>query len=262
MSIEPRALVGVVIGLLFGFGAFCTLQDASSTVPFTVAAADFPPGYTLTAADVTVAQVNIDDAQALTFHPGDERMALVGRILQVPLANGQLIPRNATTPLLPLVEGEVAWTVATDDRSVWRDARPGGRVHIWVVIEVRDDLAEVTFVPYPLVLGAYIRDTFFSDDGKRQNVTLIVPDDPTVLDALSSGSLSGFLIFFVLPYEPNLELFMPNGDPAATPEAGESEDQADEDAPTDASATPDESSAGDAEENDSADAGTTPATDP
>jgi len=183
--VDTRMLVGVVLVAVSVVGGLVFWRSAQQTMPVVVAARDLPAGHVLAADDLTVAQVKLEEQQAVLAIAADELDGLVGRTVDGTVHGGALLvrPDLASGPVLG--PGDAAITVAVRADSVYQQLRPGDAV---MVLDTRDKgkptsqtstlLARASVYAVSLEPRAVaMRSSTTDDDAPRavSNVTLLVP---------------------------------------------------------------------------------------
>ncbi|HEV8636471.1 MAG TPA: Flp pilus assembly protein CpaB [Chloroflexota bacterium] len=100
--LDARVLVGIALLLAATGGWLVFWTNATDTRPVVVATRDLPAGAILSASDLTVAQVRVDDTIYAAAIPAAQMAGLVGRQLAEPVHAQQLLvgPQVASRPRL------------------------------------------------------------------------------------------------------------------------------------------------------------------
>lgn len=100
--LDARVLVGIALLLAATGGWLIFWTNATDTRPVVVATRDLPAGAILSASDLTVAQVRVDDTIYAAAIPAAQMAGLVGRQLAEPVHAQQLLvgPQVASRPRL------------------------------------------------------------------------------------------------------------------------------------------------------------------
>lgn len=121
--LDARALVGLFLLVLATGGSLLFWQSANDARAVVVATRDLPAGATLTAGDLTVARVRIDDGLYGAAVPAEELTGLVGRQLGEPVHRQQLLVRAQVSSRRLIGPEQVALTIPVSAQSA-----AGGRV--------------------------------------------------------------------------------------------------------------------------------------
>jgi hypothetical protein len=161
--LDLRLLLGIAMVLGAVVLGAVVVSRAQHTTPVVAATRDLAAGTVLTAAELTVVRVRLDDA-ASALYPGSTS-ALVGRQLARDVRGGELIPRAAaatshaeTTVTVPLPEGSAP------------PLHAGQRIEVWLS---SPSCPSVVLLGDVTVQGVSSRDTGFSG-GDGQDVVLRV----------------------------------------------------------------------------------------
>lgn len=207
--IDMRAVLGVFVMLVAFAGslAFWTLSsDARAVV---VATRDLPATSVLSASDLAVSQVRVDDAIYQTAIPASELSSLVGKPLAEPVHAQQMLVRAQVAPRPPLGADRLALTIAVSpETAVGGRLRPGDWVQVLATLNKgKPDTRTTVVLPRVSVydVGYDPRTTAFSTDvtnngvaqGTAKWVTLIVTPDQA--RQLAEAKWSGDLDVALLP---------------------------------------------------------------
>lgn len=145
--LDLRAVFGLFLMLLAIAGSLALWRGATETRAVLVGTRDLSAGATLTASDLTVAHVQVDDRIYDTAVPADELTALVGRQLAEPVHAGQLIARPQVSERSPLAPNELLLTVpATLQTAAGGRMRPGDAARVLVTTNKGKPEARTTVV--------------------------------------------------------------------------------------------------------------------
>lgn len=128
-----RAAFGVFLLLLATGGSIAFWTASSDTRAVLVATRDLPAGAMLTATDVAVARVRVDDAIYQAAVPASELTSLVGTQLAEPMHAQQLLARAQLSSRPTLGPGHLALTIAVSpETAVGGRLRPGDAVQVFL----------------------------------------------------------------------------------------------------------------------------------
>lgn len=135
LRIDPRVLLGILLVLVAAAGEIAFWNSTTDTRGVLVVTQDLPAGATLTAADLAVAQVHLDDAlYAANFSAADEP-ALLGRQLGEPAHARQILARAQVVGGLHLDPGQLAMTIAVSaETAADGQLKPGDDVEVLVTV--------------------------------------------------------------------------------------------------------------------------------
>lgn len=133
----PRRLdlrAGVGILLLFAaiagnIGFWLASSDSRDVL---VAIRDLPAGAQLSATDLAVARVRLDDSLYEAVVPASERSSVIGRQLAAPAHAHQLLGRTHVSGQSPLAPGQLALTIPISAETAGGRIRPGAQVQVLV----------------------------------------------------------------------------------------------------------------------------------
>jgi Flp pilus assembly protein CpaB len=128
--LDVRAVFGAFLLVTATGGAIAFWSATSDTREVLVAARDLPAGARLSAADLAVARVRVDDAIYGASVPAAEREALAGRELSEPVHANQLLTRAELSARSPLGPDQVAFTIPVTAETVSGRVRPGTSVQV------------------------------------------------------------------------------------------------------------------------------------
>jgi Flp pilus assembly protein CpaB len=129
--LDGRVLAGLFLAAVVFAGSLAVWQRSNDSRPVVVAARDLPAGATLTASDVTVARVRLDDEMYAAAVPGDEAASLVGRQLAAPVYARQIVGRPQVSTRSAIAPDQVALTIpVTTESAVGGRVRPGDDVQV------------------------------------------------------------------------------------------------------------------------------------
>lgn len=186
---DVRLLVGAVLVVVAVLATYLLINAANSTTRVWASAQALVPGQVLSAADLTVAEVNLADI-------GDKYLAAdselpVGSSVRTVVAEGELLPASAVTPLSDL-EGRV---VAIDvSGSVPTIVDAGSLVDVWAQPE-SNGLDDSEVDPEQIVTSAPVSNitrevgSFGVGDGARIEVFVAADELSDVLGALDGRSV-------------------------------------------------------------------------
>jgi flagella basal body P-ring formation protein FlgA len=136
---DLRALVGLLLMLAAVGGVIVAWTAAENTRPIVVAVRDLPSGAIVSADDLTVGRVRVDDSIYNAAVPGTSLDSLVGRQLAEPVRADQVLVAGAASPRPAVAPGQIVLTIPL--RS---DYAAGGRLHPGEVMQV---VARTTHAP-------------------------------------------------------------------------------------------------------------------
>jgi Flp pilus assembly protein CpaB len=129
--VDLRAVFGLFLLLLATGGSIAFWSASSDTRAVLVATRDLPAGATLSASDVAVARVRVDDAIYEASWPAAAREELIGRQLAEPVHAQQLLVRAQLSTRPPLQPDQLALTIPIrPDTAVGGRVRPGDYVQV------------------------------------------------------------------------------------------------------------------------------------
>lgn len=133
--LDARVLVGIALLLAATGGWLVFWTSATDTRPVVVATRDLPAGAILSASDLTVAQVRVDDAIYDAAIPAEQMAGLVGRQLSEPAHAQQLLVGPQVTSRPQLGPEQMAITVPVSTRTAAGGRiRPGDEVKVLVTL--------------------------------------------------------------------------------------------------------------------------------
>src|SRR5687768_1275166 len=129
--VDLRAVFGLFLLLLATGGSIAFWSASSDTRAVLVATRDLPAGATLSAGDLAVARVRVDDAIYEASLPAAAREELIGRQLAEPVHAQQLLVRAQLSSRPPLQPDQLALTIPIrPDTAVGGRVRPGDYVQV------------------------------------------------------------------------------------------------------------------------------------
>jgi pilus assembly protein CpaB len=129
--VDLRAVFGLFLLLLATGGSIAFWSASSDTRAVLVATRDLPAGATLSASDLAVARVRVDDAIYEASWPAAAREELIGRQLAEPVHAQQLLVRAQLSTRPPLQPDQLALTIPIrPDTAVGGRVRPGDYVQV------------------------------------------------------------------------------------------------------------------------------------
>jgi len=129
--IDLRAVLGVILMLLAMAGSAVVWSTLSDTRPVVVATRDVPAGAVLSASDVSIARLRLDDTLYQAAIPGDSAGSLVGKQLAEPVHAHQILVQSQLSPRQALAPGQVAMTIpVTAESAVGGGLHPGDAVEV------------------------------------------------------------------------------------------------------------------------------------
>ena len=129
--IDLRVVFGLFLLLLATGGSIAFWSASSDTRAVLVATRDLPAGATLSASDLAVARVRVDDAIYETAWPATAREELIGRQLAEPAHAQQLLVRAQFSSRPPLQPDQLALTIPVrPDTAIGGRVRPGDYVQV------------------------------------------------------------------------------------------------------------------------------------
>jgi Flp pilus assembly protein CpaB len=131
--LDARALVGLCLLVLAAGGSLAFWARADDARAVLIATRDLPVGATLTASDLAVTRVRLEDPVYAAAVPAEELPALVGRVLAEPVHASQLLARAQLAARPPLAPGQVVITIPlAAPTAAGGRVRPGDRVAVLV----------------------------------------------------------------------------------------------------------------------------------
>ncbi|QTE30291.1 SAF domain-containing protein [Pengzhenrongella sicca] len=192
---DPRLLVGllIIVGAM-ALGSWAVSTAASST-PVYLASATLTAGDRLDAADLTVAQVRLDDAEAARYLPATAAPP-TGLVVLRTVQRGELVPASAVGAAGSLDVRPVPIAVADEPPA---GMVPGALVDLWVIPEARDGVPaqEPHLLASALDVAEVARPSGGFAVGGTSTVHVLVPtgDLPAILGALATeGSVRVVLV--------------------------------------------------------------------
>ena len=129
--LDPRAAFGLFLMLVSVAGSVAFWTASTDTRAVLVVTRDRPAGATLTASDVAVADVRVDDSIFAATVPAEEQIAVVGRQLAEPIHARQLLGRAQLSGRPPLNPGQMALTIqVSSNTAAGGRVRPGDSVQV------------------------------------------------------------------------------------------------------------------------------------
>ena len=128
--IDWRLLVGAALFLVGAGGAIVGHQLTDDTRSVLVATRDLPAGARLSAGDVAVAKVRVDDAMYGAAIPAAEQGSYAGTQLVEPVHAHQLLTRAQLSARSPLGPDQVAITIPVSADTAPQRVEPGSSVEI------------------------------------------------------------------------------------------------------------------------------------
>lgn len=133
--IDVRALFGIALMLVAIGGSMAFWTLTSDARPVLVATRDLPATAVLSAADVAVARVRVDDAIYNIAIPGAEMNTVVGKPLSQPVHAHEMLVRGHLAPRPPLTPDQRAVTIpVTPDTAAGGRMRPGDSVMVLLTL--------------------------------------------------------------------------------------------------------------------------------
>ena len=133
--LDMRALLGLFLMLVAVGGSIAFWTTSSDTRSVLVATRDLPAGASLTAADLAIARVRLDDTIYQAALPATELSSLVGKQLAEPVHAQQVLVRPQLAARAALAPGQVAFTIAaTPETAVGGKMQPGDTVQVLVTV--------------------------------------------------------------------------------------------------------------------------------
>jgi pilus assembly protein CpaB len=132
---DPRALVGIALTLAALAASVAFWVNATDTRAVLVATRDLPAGATLSASDIGITYIRMDDAVFSAAVPADMLNSLSGRQLGEPVHAQQVLARAQLAAQYGLAPDQVAITIpARPDSAVDGRLRPGDWVRVLVTV--------------------------------------------------------------------------------------------------------------------------------
>jgi Flp pilus assembly protein CpaB len=129
--LDLRAVLGLVLLLVATAGSILFWSASSDARSVLVATRDLPAGATLSANDLAVARVRVDDAVYAAAWPASAREELIGRQLAEPIHAQQLLVRPQLATRSPLAADQLALTIPVRaETAVGGRLRPGDHVQV------------------------------------------------------------------------------------------------------------------------------------
>ncbi|MBI4496649.1 MAG: Flp pilus assembly protein CpaB [Chloroflexi bacterium] len=131
--LDWRSIFGVFLLLVATGGSLAFWTVSSDTRAVVVATRDLPAGATLSATDLAVARVRVDDTIYHASLPADELTTIVGKQLAEPVHAHQLLVRPQLSNRPVLAPNQLALTIAiSPETAVGGRLRPGDAVQVLV----------------------------------------------------------------------------------------------------------------------------------
>lgn len=208
--IDLRAVFGIALMLVAigGSMAFWTLtSDARSVL---IATRDLPATAVLSASDVAIARVRVDDRMYQVAIPGGEMNNVVGKALSLPVQANEMLVHGHLAPRPPLNPDQRAFTIpVTPDTAAGGRLRSGDSVEIRLTVNKgKPDVRTTVLLPRVTVydVGYESRVSALGADsagavspGTIKWLTLAVTSDQA--DALAQARWSGELDVALRPQE-------------------------------------------------------------
>lgn len=129
--IDLRGVFGLFLLFVATAGSIAFWSATSDTRGVLVATRDLPTGATLSAGDLAVANVRIDDALYRETIPAEELQSVVGRQLAAPAHASQLLARVQLSSQPLLGPGQLALTVPVSaETAAGGRIRPGDQIQV------------------------------------------------------------------------------------------------------------------------------------
>jgi pilus assembly protein CpaB len=145
--LDLRAVVGVILLLGATGGSIAFWTASADTRAVVVATRDLPAGSTLTATDLAVTRVRVDDAIYQVTIPADALVTLVGKPLAEPMHARQLLVSQQIAARPPLAPEQVAFTLPVGPEVVaGGHLRPGDLVEVLVTTDKGKPDSQTTVV--------------------------------------------------------------------------------------------------------------------
>ena len=133
--IDLRLVLGFLVMAVTITGSILFWGLTSDARPVVLATRDLPALAVLTPADLTVAQLRLDDTVYQAAIPGADLASLVGRPLAEPVHANQVLVRAQVAPRPPLAPDQTAMTIpVAPEASVGGRLRPGDQVRVMVTL--------------------------------------------------------------------------------------------------------------------------------
>lgn len=130
--LRPRAIVGLLVAGVAFVATLSAWSAASTGRPVLVASRDLAAGHVLTAEDLAISTVRLDDSLYRAALPASESSSLIGRPLTSPAYDGQILVRQQVADKPGIPSGQVAMTVqVSTDRVAVGYVQRGDKVAIF-----------------------------------------------------------------------------------------------------------------------------------
>lgn len=134
--LDTRVLVGLFLACLAIIGGLSFWKKTTDTQAVLTTTRDLPAGARLTAADLAVSHVRLDDRLLRAVVPAAEQASVVGKQVGQPVGAHQLLARTQLAPRAPLAPDQLAMTVpVSPDTAVGGRLRPGDAVQIVATLD-------------------------------------------------------------------------------------------------------------------------------
>lgn len=183
--------LGVALIVVCALGAFWLVDRLSTTTQVVVAASDVPQGQTLTAEDLTIADVSVPDGVATI--PAGELNTLVGQRAVGPLEEGAMLtPGDVSPAAFPAAGSAVVGIRVSAGQIPSNDVDPGDPIQIIGTPREGDDPPSGDA---PVVTGTVQNISSPATDGTVVVDVLVSTDQSATLAALSAtGRISVILV--------------------------------------------------------------------
>lgn len=129
--LDLRAMVGLLLMLAAVGGAIVAWTAAENTRPIVVAVRDLPSGTIVSADDIAVRRVRVDDSIYTAAIPGANLGTLVGRQLAEPVHADQVLVQAQLSGRPTVPAGQIVLTIPLKP-----DNAVGGRLHSGDIVQV------------------------------------------------------------------------------------------------------------------------------
>jgi len=134
--VDGRALAGLFLTVVSVLGALVFWNATSDTRPVVIATRDRPAGAQLTAGDLAVARVRVDDAVYRAAVPATDRGQLIGRPLAEPVHAQQVLVRAQLGSRPALAADQLGAIIpVSPDTAPGLRVRPGDAVQVLVTLD-------------------------------------------------------------------------------------------------------------------------------
>lgn len=189
--LDLRAVLGLLLLLVAIVGSIAFWSASSATQSVVIATRELPAGATLSASDLAVARVRVDDSIYQQTVPASDLGSLVGKQVTEPLHVDQLLVWPQVSNHLPIARGQIAFTI-----SATADTAAGGRIRPGDVVEVLLTTGKGSSNPQSMVVLPRVR---VYDVGYGGGITTINTTGSAVNGSPARGGEISWLTLIVSP---------------------------------------------------------------